>query len=59
MNLFSEMTTKQKENLFFATCRPDVLTGRYMLSAISGKTLPVCGPLLNFVEENNLAKVAV
>ena len=58
MNLFSKMTTKQKENFSFAIFRSDVLTGGYKLSAISGENLPVCGPLLNFVVEDNLAKVA-
>ena len=59
MNLFSGMTIKQKENFCFPFFKLDVLTGGYMLSAISDETLPACGPLLNFVEENNLAKVAV
>ena len=52
------MTTKQKENFSFAIFWSDVLTGGYKLSAIPGETLPVCGPLLNFVVEDNLAKVA-
>ena len=58
MNLFSEMTTKQKENFCFAIFRSAVLTSGYMVSVISGDTLPVCGKvaLLDFVEENNLSK---
>ena len=57
--LFSELTTKRKEESCLENFKSVLLMGKFILLITGENDFSMCGVLLNFVKNENLAKYVV